>query len=210
MNDKKDLLLDFDEVVCFSGFLEAVNEFLGTIYEIDDFTDYYIDEAAVPKDRLKEFNEFVNSRNLYENAHVLPGAIETIRRLSEKYNIYILSSCVNPFDIEGSGRIFTDKYNFLIKNLPFINPGNFIFTSSKHLFKAYAKIDDRLSNFSDTDDVKLKILFPSYHNKDITDEELASKGVIRAGYDWRDGWNNIEQILERAYQADKINASKGL
>lgn len=30
MEKKKDLLLDVDEVIAFSGFLEAINEFLGT------------------------------------------------------------------------------------------------------------------------------------------------------------------------------------
>lgn len=192
--EKKKLLLDVDEVICFSGFLEAVNEFMETNYVIDDFTDYYIDEAVVPSERMTEFNKFLNGRNMYENAHILPGAIETIKRLSEVYDIYICSSCVNPFDIAGSGRMFADKYNFLIENLPFIKPGNFIFTSAKHLFKVDVKIDDRLSNF-EGDEVEVKILFPSYHNKDITDEELATAGVVRAGYDWRTGWDNVLEIL---------------
>lgn len=191
--NKKSILLDVDEVICFSGFLEAVNEFLNTSYVIDDFKDYYIDEVAVPKERFDEFNEFLKGRNMYENAHILPGAIETIEKLNEEYDIYICSSCVNPFDIEGSARMFSDKYNFLIKYLPFIKPGNFIFTSAKHMFKADIQIDDRISNFDET--IETKILFPSYHNKDITDEELAAKGAIRAGDEWRTAWEEIEKIL---------------
>lgn len=97
--EKKKILLDCDEVICFSGFLEAVNDFLGTNYEIDDFTDYYIDEAAIPPERMDEFNKFINGRNMYENAYILPGAIETIKRLNEVYDIYICSSCVNPLDV---------------------------------------------------------------------------------------------------------------
>ena len=27
------------------------------------------------------------------------------------------------------------------------------------------------------------------------DDELKQKGVIRAGYDWKNGWNEIEKIL---------------
>ena len=38
--NKKSILLDVDEVICFSGFLEAVNEFLNTSYVIDDFKVY--------------------------------------------------------------------------------------------------------------------------------------------------------------------------
>ena len=193
MEKKKVLLLDIDEVFCFSGFLEAVNVFLGTSYQIDDFTDYYIDEVVIPKERFAEFNEFLKGRNQYENPIILPGAVETIKKLNEVYDIYPCSSCVNPFDIEGSGKLFQDKYNLLYKYLPFIDPSHYILTSAKHMFKADVQIDDRLSNLDETTEVK--ILFPSYHNKDITEEELKEKGVIRARYDWRTGWQEVGRLL---------------
>ena len=168
---KKDILLDVDEVICFSGFLQAVNEFMQTNYVIDDFKNYYIDEVAVPKERFNEFNKFISERNFYENAQILPNAVKIIKLLNNLYNIYICSSCVNPFDIiDGSGEFFKNKYEFLRKTLPFINPENIIFTSSKHLIQADIQIDDRLQNLDNK--IATKILFPSYHNKDITDEEL--------------------------------------
>lgn len=52
---KKKILLDIDEVFCFSGYLKLVNEFLGTNYKIDDFEDYYIDEVAIPTEKKKPF-----------------------------------------------------------------------------------------------------------------------------------------------------------
>jgi len=55
------------------------------------------------------------------------------------------------------------------------------------------QIDDRLSNLDESIDTK--ILFPSYHNKNISEEELNKKGAIRAGYDWRDGWIEVAGIL---------------
>lgn len=191
--EKKDLLLDIDEVVCFPGFLKAINEFMNTNYEIDDFQDYYIDEVVIPKERMDEFNRFLNQRNLYEQADILPNAIETIKKLNDFYNIYPCTACINPFDIPGSGRIFADKYNFLIALLPFIPPKNFIFTNTKHLFQAAVQIDDRLSNLNN--EIETKILFPSYHNKNITTEELLERNVIRAGYEWRTGWDEIAHLL---------------
>ena len=190
---KKRLLLDVDEVICFTGFLPLINEFMNTNYVIDDFKDYFIDEIAIPKDRFEEFNNFINKRNLYENAYVLPHAIETIKILNEVYDIYICSSCINPFDIKGSGKLFLNKYNFLLKNLPFIKPEKYIFTSVKNLFIADIQIDDRLSNLDGN--IETKILFPSYHNKEITDNELKNKGIIRAGYDWKDGRREVGNIL---------------
>lgn len=195
MEKKKDILVDVDEVIVFSGFVEAVNDFMGTNYVIDDFTEYYIDEVAIPKDKMDEFNKFLNNRNLYDYAEILPGAIETLEELNKEYNIYLLTSCVNEANLDGCGRVFMDKYNFLRKNLPFINPKQFIFTGSKGLFKAYVKIDNLLENFNSDEEVEIKILFPSYHNKDITDEELKEKGVIRAGFDWRTGWEEVKKLL---------------
>ncbi len=193
MDEKKSILLDVDEVICFSGFLQAVNDFMGTNYEIDDFKEYYIDEVAIPKERFNEFNQFLKQRNLYEKPVFLPHAIETIKKLNEKYVIYICSSCVNPFDIEESGRIFKDKYDFLIQNLSFIKPEHFIFTSAKHLFKADIQIDDCLSHLDSS--IEIKILFPSYHNKTIENDELEKNGILRAGNDWREGWNFIAKLL---------------
>ena len=190
---KKTLLLDVDEVIVFSGFLEAINDFLGTNYVIDEFSEYYIDSVVIPSNRMDEFNKFLRNRNLYDYAPLLPNAIEVIKKLNQVYDIYILSSCVNFLDVDGSGRYFADKYNFLRKTLPFIDPSHIILTSAKHLFVAGIQIDDRIDNFGPH--VNLKILFPSYHNKEITDEELKEKGIIRAGYDWRDGWSNVEEIL---------------
>ena len=190
---RKRLLLDVDEVICSSGFLSAVNDFLGTNYEIDDFSDYYLDREAIPKEQIEKFKDFVNNRNLYENTYIFPRATEVIKKLNEVYDIYICSACVNSLNVEGSGKIFMDKYNFLIKNFSFLNPEHFIFTNTKNLFKADIQIDDRLSNFDN--EIETKILFPSYHNKNISDNELKQKGVIRAGYDWKNGWNEIEKIL---------------
>ena len=97
---KKKLLLDVDEVICFSGFLEAVNEFMGTNYEIDDFTEFYIDEVAIPKERMDEFNNFISDRNMYSHANILPNAVEVIKELNEAYEIYICSSCLHQFDVK--------------------------------------------------------------------------------------------------------------
>jgi 5'(3')-deoxyribonucleotidase len=199
--DKKILLLDVDEVICFSGFLDLINEFLGTNYTIDDCTNYYVDEQFIPKDRMNEFNKFISTRNLYENAYILPNAIEVIKYLNEYYDIYPLSSCINPFDIQNSGLLFLNKYKFLLNYLPFIDPSKYIFTDSKSRVNGDIIIDDRLSNLRH--DIKLKILFPSYHNTDISNEDLTKNNIIRAGYDWRYGWLETKEILMDYYIKNK-------
>ena len=191
--EKKNILLDVDEVICFAGFLDYANEFMNTNYELDDIKTYFIDDTIILQNKIKEYNKFLNSKNIYENAHILPNAIESIKKLSEYYNIIICSACINPYDVENSGKYFKDKYDFLIKTLPFLKPESFIFTNTKNIIKADIQIDDRVSNL--VNDIPIKILFPSYHNKEVADEYLASKNIIRAGKDWRTGWQNVLDIL---------------
>lgn len=184
---RKTVLIDVDECICFGGFLDAVNEFLKTNYVIDDFTNYYIEKEAFQDEygELTEFQKYLKDKNLYENAYVLPNAIEVIKMLNEVYDVYILSSCINVFNKENSGRIFKDKFDFLIETVPFISPEKYIFTSSKHLFTADIIIDDRVSDLDNRS--KVKILFPSYHNKNVSDTYLSKMSIIRAGNDWRNG-----------------------
>ena len=92
-----------------------------------------------------------------------------------------------------SGYFYKYKFDFLVENFPFLNPKNFIFTNVKNIIKADIQIDDNIGNLNN--DIEMRILFPSYHNKDITDEELNEKGIIRAGTDWRNGWNEVKKIL---------------
>lgn len=193
MEKKKSLLLDVEEVIFFGGFLQAVNDFLGTNYEIDDFKDYYIDSVAIPKEQMDDFNQFVRERNMFENPVMLPHAIDVIKILMEYYEIFLCTDSINPFDVDGSARNFIDKFKALRSILPFIDPTHYIFTSNKSLFNADVQIDDRLGKMDN--DVKLKILFPSYHNTEVSDSELKVIGAIRAGYDWHDGWKNVGKIL---------------
>lgn len=192
---KKKILLDIDEVFCFSGYLELVNEFLNTNYTIDDFTEYYIDEVAIPGDRKQEFYQFISTKDQYENPVLLPGTLETIKILSKYYDIYPCSDCCNPFDLKNSGRIFKSKFELLYRLIPedVIPPKNYIFTGAKDICRADIQIDDLVSNLNPA--IQIRILFPSYHNKNISNEELKEKGILRAGYDYHTGWQEVAKIL---------------
>ena len=192
---KKKILLDIDEVFCFSGYLELVNEFLNTNYTIDDFSEYYIDEVAIPEDRKEAFYEFISTKDQYENPSFLPGSLETIKKLSKYYDIYPCSDCRNPFDLKNSGRIFKSKFDMLYRLISedVIPPKNYIFTGAKDICIADIQIDDLISNLNPA--IPIRILFPSYHNKNISDEELKEKGILRAGYDYHTGWQEVAKIL---------------
>lgn len=204
---KKKILLDIDEVFCFSGYLELVNEFLNTNYKIDDFDDYYIDEVAIPEDKKEEFYKFASTKDQYANPVILPGAIDAISILSKYYDIYPCSDCRNPFDLKNSGRIFKSKFEMLYRLIPedVIPVKNYIFTGAKNICVGDVQIDDLVSNLNPN--IKVKILFPSYHNKKVSDEKLKKLGIIRAGYDYHTGWQEVLNILLKS-ELTKINKGK--
>jgi 5'(3')-deoxyribonucleotidase len=81
-----------------------------------------------------------------------------------------------------------NKYDWLEKNIPFITANQIIFMSSKNLLDADIRIDDRMSNLDGNGSIKL--LYTSWHNLNITNEELASKNIIRVN-----NWLDIANIL---------------
>ncbi len=191
--NKKTILLDVDNVICFNVFLHAINEFLKTSYTIDDFTNYFIDKAVIPENKFDDFKKYLKTINLYDSANTLPLAIETIEKLNNVYDIFICSSCIDPFDIKNSGKLFMQKYDYLLRILPFMDPNKFIFTNSKQIINADIQIDDLITNFNN--DIKTKILFPSFHNTTISNIKLMEQNIIRAGFHWSRGWLNIQKIL---------------
>lgn len=188
----KKILLDVDEVMCYSGFMAAVNAYLGENHELSEFKSYYIDDI-IPENRRIDFYKYCTTINMYDNAKLVEDAVEVIKKLNEKYEIYICSSFVNPFFPEDAGKQLKDKYDYIYKNFPFLDPEKFIFTSVKSILKADIQIDDRITHLEG--DSTVKILFPAYHNKEIRDKELLRKGIIRAGLDEKKAWREIEKIL---------------
>lgn len=180
---RKSILLDLDDVICIPDFLYLLNKFMGTNYTFEDIDSYYLDDVVGDRETKLKLNEFYYQHNLYEHAEFLPKAYEIIKKLNEQYDIYVCTAGVPLYLREKAGRCFMDKYNYLITKLPFLDPEKFIFTNSKGLIKVDIQIDDKLSNLEN--DIPTKILFTSYHNTRISDEELKEKGVIRAN-DWLD------------------------
>lgn len=184
---KKKLLVDFDDTICQSVFLKKVNEFLGTDYKLENFTDYFIDEVVPKEKRQDYFNEFLKT-NPYEGVGLINGAKEALKKLSKYYDIYVCSACVMPINPVGSAKLFGFKYDYILKELPFLDPSKFVFTSSKDIICGDVFIDDYLHNLNGN--IPTKLLFTTYHNKHFTEEELCKRGVTRV-----ESWKEICQIL---------------
>lgn len=186
--EKLKLLIDVDEVICHPGLLPAMNRFMGTNYSIWDFDTYYLDDMLGSDDNKERFYATLQDMDLYEEVEFLPDAIESIRELNEHFDIYICSSCAMFCCLDKSARFFADKYNFLIKYFPFLNPEHFILTGVKNIFKADIQIDDKASHLKG--DITHKLMMTAYHNRKVSDEELSAAGIVRV-----DSWSDIKKYL---------------
>ena len=181
----KTLMVDMDNVITDSRFLDLINEFLGTNYEWNDFKTYYLQEII--GDKKEEFWEWVKDRNFYEGAILFEGCYDVLRKLNDKYDLYIVTAYLWNDVIDISGDNLRNKYYYLREMLPFINPNKYIFTTNKNLLKFDIRIDDRLDNIMEAD---TKILFTAWHNRDLDDKFLEDNNVIRVN-----SWDDIEKLL---------------
>lgn len=183
----KRLLIDMDDVICENGFIRMINEFLGTNYKSEDANSYYINDL-IPKNKFEEWVKFFEEKNVYDYVNIVKDAPEVIEKLNEFYDIYIITAYIFRDKPEISGSQLKNKFDYLTKNLPFIDPKKFIFLSDKELVDADIRIDDSVDKLKGKAEIKL--LFTAYHNKNIADDELKEKKLTRVN-----SWKEIEKIL---------------
>ena len=185
--NKKKIIIDFDDTIYKSIFIYKINEFLGTDYKLEDFKTYFL-EGIVPDNKKEDFYKFLTGQDLYKEDLLFEDVIDVIKKLNDIYDVYICSGCVIFNSPKNSGPVFLHKYNCLLRNFPFLNPFKFIFTQSKDLVDADIIIDDNPDYLKK--DRETKIMFDSYHNRELSEDYLKENNIIRAK-----NWKEIENIL---------------
>lgn len=179
MNKEKDtVVFDLDDVIVKDSFLRIMEEFTGKKIDIDTISSYYIEDDVIKdKAKLQEFHDYLHKINIYDYGTVDEDAMHLLKRLSKTHEVIIFSSFFVGKIKEESGMLLKNKFDFLHKTFPFLDPNNFIFGRNKSIVSAKYFIDDRLDNLSGNSDIK--ILYSAYHNKNITERELFEKGIFR-------------------------------
>ncbi len=189
----KKLMCDFDDVICDNKIIDMANEFLGTNFRFEDVGEGY-DFSTVVSDeqKLKDLCEYIVTHNFYDGATLKKDCFEVLKELQEKhgYEIYICSACVVVWNEDLSGVVFKNKYDYIRKELPFVNPKNIIFTNAKGVVRGDVMIDDRATNLNG--DFKVKLLFDCWYNAKLSEDELKSKNIQRVK-----NWQEIKKILTK-------------
>ena len=124
---------------------------------------------------------FYQNVNIYQNVQVVPKALEVIEELAKYYEVYIVTAFVDKRRVKESSIMAKYKYEWIIQNMPYIDPKKIILTGSKDVIMCDIKIDDKVANLKGYGEVKL--LMDQLHNRKYSLEEL-ERFHIRRVYDW--------------------------
>jgi len=195
MMDKRTHLFDVDGVIVPDRWFIAINDYLDSIGKPtynsrDEFKTFYLGSEAFPdeKERNAFFDHFAKY-NFYDGLKPIDGAVDGLRELSERDNVYLATSC---YVMEGR-RDFLNEYEqkvgWVMDNLPFIPSKNVIAISPKHLLRGDSITDDSMKNLNG--DIQTKLLFTDWHNKGISKAELDAGGIVRANH-----WGDVMEQLK--------------
>ena len=178
----KKIMIDLDETICSPSYLKEVNKYLNTNYKYEDIKTYFV-EDIIAEDKKQDFLDyFYQNVNAYDEAMILPDALGVIEKLSHFYEIYIVSAFVDKRRIKESSIMAKYKYEWILKNMPFIDPKKIVLTGSKDIIMCDIKIDDKVGNLKGYGETKL--LMDQLHNQKYSFEELTNLNIKRV-YDWQ-------------------------
>jgi 5'(3')-deoxyribonucleotidase len=149
---------------------------------------------AVPPERLAVLESYIVSSDFFRVLPVMPHAKRVLRRLQERYNIFIATAAM---EVPTS---FSDKFHWLAEHFPFIPPSNIVFCGDKSILRADYLIDDnprQLGLFesgkpdmrSDGDGTEK----PSSRREGILYTSPANVNVT--GYRRVNGWLDVEKLF---------------
>lgn len=116
----------------------------------------------VPDEVNDKWFDYINEKGFFRDLPVIDGAVEAVKKLQQKYEVYIVSAAM---EFRNS---LEDKLDWLAEHFPFIDWKHIIFCGDK-IVNVDIMIDDRIKNFSGFNGRPL--LFTSPHNLLITEYE---------------------------------------
>lgn len=204
MDKKKRLIFDFDGVIVAeeAQWLNIVNRFL-KIKKMPAFdVNYHFETYSFLKDEIfkgkpdlfKEFLEFyaTQSKFYYKGLPMIDGAIEGLEKLSKPAHISIATASLPYSGIVLNPHQFAEKVFYVDENMPFLPRGRCNAVQEKDMLHGHAMIDDNPLNFEGH--FAHRFLFTRSYNKDVPQEELDKKGIVRVK-DWPDLVKKIERTL---------------
>lgn len=155
----------------YGQFIKYEQNDLGLTQSIKDLT------GKLEYEAFKNHDKYVNSENFFYSAIAIQDSIETVRRLNDVYQVFIVSSAMQfPLSL-------TEKMNWLTKYFPFLSWKQIVFCGSKEIVYGDIMIDDHFKNLDNFQGQTL--LFTQPHNIDKQTEKHTRVN----------SWREIETLL---------------
>lgn len=116
---------------------------------------------CIPQEHVAEAKGFPDHPEFFEDLTVIDNAVESIRRLSEHYQIYFASAAMEHPNSFGA------KYRWLKQHFGFISEMNYIFCGYKGILNCDFLVDDNPDNIDAF--TGLGFLYDAPHNRDSRD-----------------------------------------
>jgi 5'-nucleotidase len=172
-NTKKRLIIDMDGVLA-----DVYQQFI-TMEEVESGRNINI-KYLKGKEEYQAFpngRKHVNSKGFFRNAPLMENAINTLKSLNEKHDVFIVSAAM---EFPGS---LVEKHEWLAEHFPFITWQQIVFCGSKTVIQGDIMIDDHFKNLDNFQGQT--ILFTQPHNDGHDD-----RGHTRVA-----DWNDIKKLL---------------
>ncbi|MCE7068447.1 5' nucleotidase, NT5C type [Dyadobacter sp. CY326] len=165
------LTLDMDDVMADTHrkLVNVVLNDFATTYTEKDLYAKGLRELLHPK-QLNKLHKIIDTPGFFADIEVMPGAVETVHKLSGFYEIFVATACM---EFPSS---FNDKFAWLKRHFPFIPWTNVVFCGYKSIIQSDYLIDDQVRNL-----VAFKgngVLFSAPHN--------LKNNTFKRVSDWKD------------------------
>ena len=156
---KKTIAVDMDGVLADieAQLIEHYNEAHGTTLSKESIQGLSEEEAFQERELVRGI---LNKDNFFRSLPVMPDAIESLQRLQDNFEIFIVSAATE-FPVS-----LAEKVAWLGEHFPFIKWENIILCGSKRIINTDYMIDDHCKNLDYC--IGKPIMFTAFHNVDKT------------------------------------------
>jgi 5'-nucleotidase len=156
------IAIDMDDVMAITSekFLKNINRLFDKNLSEKDFKGkYWLDIITI--DQYKACIELVHEEGYFLDFPIMPDAVEVIKALNEKYDVFIVSAATEfPNSLK-------EKMIWLAEHFPFINWKNIVLCGDKSIISADYLIDDHPKNLKTF--LGKSLMFDAIHNQTVTD-----------------------------------------
>lgn len=173
--NKERIAIDMDDVMADASksILHIYNRQFGTNYKDEDFVEHSFYDVA--KENYQIIRPKLYEKGFFRNLEVKKGAIEVVRELNFKYDVFIVSAAMEfPNSL-------IEKHEWLHEHFSFINWKQMVLCGDKTIIQADIMIDDHEKNLKPFKGKKL--LFDAMHNRNLKEYQRVFS------------WEDVSKIL---------------